>query len=86
MRKKIGEKSLKFIEVKNIYTPLIGGRINEFIEIVYNTQSIYSVTWINRFEEIKTNSVLETDLHDFILMIDNKYYNILTNKIKGYEN
>jgi hypothetical protein len=86
MISRIESNSLRFREVKNHYTPIVKDKINEFIEIVYYTKSIYSVTWINRFEEFKTNYVLGRDLHDFILMIDNKYYNILTNKIKGYEN
>lgn len=86
MKRSIESSLLKFQEVKDYYTPIVKGKINEFIEIEYKTKCIYSVTWVNRFEEFKTNNVLGSDLHDFVLMIHNKYFNFLTFKLYQYEN
>jgi hypothetical protein len=78
--------SLKFREVNNRYTPIVNGCINEFIEFEYYTKGTYSITWINKYEESKTNYVDGFNLHEFILMIHNKYFQILTNKTNEYEN
>ena len=78
--------SLKYKEVNNRYTPIVNGCINEFIEFEYYTKGIYSVTWINKYEESKTNYVDEFNLHEFILMIHNKYFQTLTLNTTFYEN
>jgi hypothetical protein len=78
--------SLDFKEVNTRYTPIINGLVNEFIEFEYYTQGIYSITWINKYEESKTNYVDGINLHEFIIMIHNKYFHFLTIKTNFYEN
>jgi hypothetical protein len=82
MKNKLQSKLLEFKEVKNRYTPIVNGNVNEFIELEYMTKSTYSVTWLNRFEECKTNYVDRIGLENFILMLHDKYFELLTLKLK----
>lgn len=72
---------LDFKEVKNRYTPIINGIVNDFIELEYETNSIYTISWINRYEKCITDRIHRNGLENFILMIHNKYFDFLTNKI-----
>ncbi len=72
------KKSLYFLEKNKRYTPIISGVMNEFIELEYDTLCIYWITWVNKFERIITSRVEEEKLCDFIKMLHNKYYYLLT--------
>jgi hypothetical protein len=82
MKKGLQSKFLEFKQVKNRYTPIVNGYINDFIELEYETNSIYSVTWLNRYEECKTNFVHRIGLENFVIMLHNKYFELLTIKNK----
>ncbi len=82
MNQIIQTKFLDFKEVKNRYTPIINGIVNDFIELEYETNSIYSISWINRFEKCITDRIHRNGLENFILMIHNKYFDFLTKKIQ----
>lgn len=82
MNQIIQTKFLDFKEVKNRYTPIINGIVNDFIELEYETNSIYSISWINRYEKCITDRIHRNGLENFILMIHNKYFDFLTKKIQ----
>lgn len=81
--KNIQQKTyIEFKQMKNRYTPIVNGIINDFIEVEYESKSIYTVSWINRFEQCITDKVQSSHVKNFILMLHNKYYRLLTNKNK----
>lgn len=72
---------IEFKQVKNRYTPIVNGITNDFIEVEYETKSIYTVSWINRFERCVIDRVKSSEVRNFILMLHNKYFDFLTHKI-----
>ena len=82
MNNNLQTKILEFNQVNNRYTPVVNGSVNDFIEIVYETNSIYSISWINRYEKCITNRIHRNGLENFVLMIHDKYFDFLTNKIQ----
>ena len=56
--------------------------VSKSVLVDNETNSIYSVTWFNRYEECKTNFVHRIGLENFVIMLHNKYFELLTIKNK----
>ncbi len=68
---------LKFKQVGNRYTPIVNGVLNDFIEVKYDKNCIYQITWLNKFEKLIIDRVHEKGLQGFVIMLHKKYYNLL---------